>query len=332
MRFERVGQKVPRRALGGGHRALPEMVPSRRGCLLFFPSAERFSLHAVVEAFRGVRGEEVSVGSAVVVRSPPSRPTTTLARATLASFVPMLAARPTRLSAASALVLAALCLSLAVAEARVEVRPVSSTVVLDNFSVRRFKRRAVQRDFCRAFTDVIGLEERVRSAPLEADIAARETATATATATARLARPFRFSLFREQKKKPKNPNLPLTSPPPPPYFCAVLQDSPRLPSVPHVFRELRRPLRHLRPQVRLRGLDFRVRQASIRGSRRRAPRPHATQRRVQRCEPRQRRRRRARRRQRRYRGPTGTGESAGTARGSAPGRTGRSRGGRGRGR
>ena len=332
MRFERVGQKVPRRALGGGHRALPEMVPSRRGCLLFFPSAERFSLHAVVEAFRGVRGEEVSVGSAVVVRSPPSRPTTTLARATLASFVPMLAARPTRLSAASALVLAALCLSLAVAEARVEVRPVSSTVVLDNFSVRRFKSRAVQRDFCRAFTDVIGLEERVRSAPLEADIAARETATATATATARLARPFRFSLFREQKKKPKNPNLPLTSPPPPPYFCAVLQDSPRLPSVPHVFRELRRPLRHLRPQVRLRGLDVRVRQASIRGSRRRAPRPHATQRRVQRREPRQRRRRRARRRQRRYRGPTGTGESAGTARGSAPGRTGRSRGGRGRGR
>ena len=173
----------------------------------------------------------------------------------------MLAARPTRLSAASALVLAALCLSLAVAEARVEVRPVSSTVVLDNFSVRRFKSRAVQRDFCRAFTDVIGLEERVRSAPLEADIAARETATATtATATARLARPFRFSLFREQKKKTKKPEfLPLTSPPPPSYFCAVLQDSPRLPSVPHVFRELRRPLRHLRPQVRLRGLDVRVR-------------------------------------------------------------------------
>jgi len=56
----------------------------------------------------------------------------------------------------------ALALTLApVAEARVQVRPVEQTVVLDLFSPSDFNDLGVQRDFCRAFTASIDLDERV---------------------------------------------------------------------------------------------------------------------------------------------------------------------------
>jgi hypothetical protein len=62
------------------------------------------------------------------------------------------------------LFLAALALLLACAipvDATVRVRPVESTVVLQGVGVRSFKSRNVQRDFCRAFTKSIALNERV---------------------------------------------------------------------------------------------------------------------------------------------------------------------------
>lgn len=71
--------------------------------------------------------------------------------------------RSARLSSPS-IVLAALALALACvpAEATVRVRPVESTVVLEGVVVRDFRSRALQLDFCRAFTGVIGLDARVR--------------------------------------------------------------------------------------------------------------------------------------------------------------------------
>jgi len=48
-----------------------------------------------------------------------------------------------------------------VAEARVQVRPVESTVVLEGFRPSDFADPAVQRDFCAAFTASIDLDERV---------------------------------------------------------------------------------------------------------------------------------------------------------------------------
>ena len=61
------------------------------------------------------------------------------------------------------LVLTALTLLLACApvDASVRVRPLTSSVVLEGVPARTFRRRAVQRDFCRAWTDTIGLNERV---------------------------------------------------------------------------------------------------------------------------------------------------------------------------
>ncbi len=50
---------------------------------------------------------------------------------------------------------------------KVKVRPVKSKVLLEGISVKVFKSRDVQRDFCRSFTDSIGLDEKVcaREAP-----------------------------------------------------------------------------------------------------------------------------------------------------------------------
>ena len=60
---------------------------------------------------------------------------------------------------AAALLLAATLVT--VAEARVQVRPVESTVVLDGFRPSDFADPDVQRDFCAAFTASIDLDERV---------------------------------------------------------------------------------------------------------------------------------------------------------------------------
>lgn len=60
---------------------------------------------------------------------------------------------------AAALLLAATLVT--VAEARVQVRPVESTVVLEGFRPSDFADPAVQRDFCAAFTASIDLDERV---------------------------------------------------------------------------------------------------------------------------------------------------------------------------
>lgn len=60
---------------------------------------------------------------------------------------------------AAALLLAATLVT--VAEARVQVRPVESTVVLEGFRPSDFTDPAVQRDFCAAFTASIDLDERV---------------------------------------------------------------------------------------------------------------------------------------------------------------------------
>jgi len=50
---------------------------------------------------------------------------------------------------------------------KVKVRPVKSKVRLEGISVKVFESRDVQRDFCRSFTDSIGLDEKVcaREAP-----------------------------------------------------------------------------------------------------------------------------------------------------------------------
>ena len=50
---------------------------------------------------------------------------------------------------------------------KVKVRPVKSKILLEGISVKVFKSRDVQRDFCRSFTDSIGLDEKVcaREAP-----------------------------------------------------------------------------------------------------------------------------------------------------------------------
>lgn len=62
------------------------------------------------------------------------------------------------------LLLAAVTLLLACApvDAAVRVRPLTSVVVLQGVPARTFRSRNVQRDFCRAWTDSIGLDERVR--------------------------------------------------------------------------------------------------------------------------------------------------------------------------
>ena len=60
---------------------------------------------------------------------------------------------------AAALLLAATLVT--VAEARVQVRPVESTVVLEGFRPSDFADPGVQRDFCAAFTASIDLDERV---------------------------------------------------------------------------------------------------------------------------------------------------------------------------
>ena len=67
--------------------------------------------------------------------------------------------RPSPALAAVALLLAATFAT--VAEARVQVRPVESTVVLDGFRPSDFADPGVQRDFCAAFTASIDLDERV---------------------------------------------------------------------------------------------------------------------------------------------------------------------------
>ena len=67
--------------------------------------------------------------------------------------------RPSPALAAVALLLAATFAT--VAEARVQVRPVESTVVLEGFRPSDFADPAVQRDFCAAFTASIDLDERV---------------------------------------------------------------------------------------------------------------------------------------------------------------------------
>lgn len=56
----------------------------------------------------------------------------------------------------------ALLLACAPVDAAVRVRPVTSLVVLDGVPARTFRRRDVRRDFCRAWTNTIGLDEKVR--------------------------------------------------------------------------------------------------------------------------------------------------------------------------
>ena len=60
------------------------------------------------------------------------------------------------------LTVVALLLACAPVDAAVRVRPVTSLVVLDGVPARTFRRRDVQRDFCRAWTNTIGLDEKVR--------------------------------------------------------------------------------------------------------------------------------------------------------------------------
>ena len=87
--------------------------------------------------------------------------------------LPLSTARPTRASrtdmrssryspAMLSLTVVALLLACAPVDAAVRVRPVTSLVVLDGVPARTFRRRDVQRDFCRAWTNTIGLDEKVR--------------------------------------------------------------------------------------------------------------------------------------------------------------------------
>ena len=87
--------------------------------------------------------------------------------------LPLSTARPTRASrtdmrssryspAMLSLTAVALLLACAPVDAAVRVRPVTSLVVLDGVPARTFRRRDVRRDFCRAWTNTIGLDEKVR--------------------------------------------------------------------------------------------------------------------------------------------------------------------------
>ena len=87
--------------------------------------------------------------------------------------LPLSTARPTRASRTDmrssryspvmlSLTAVALLLACAPVDAAVRVRPVTSLVVLDGVPARTFRRRDVRRDFCRAWTSTIGLDEKVR--------------------------------------------------------------------------------------------------------------------------------------------------------------------------
>lgn len=144
----RVGQQVPLdpRRLRHGARATSSVgtrTPLQR--------------QKTCRAFSSGRAE-TRVSGETTTRGRPTRHSR--ARATLRSDPFM---RPARLSSPS-IVLAALALALACvpAEATVRVRPVESTVILEGVVVRDFRSRALQLDFCRAFTGVIDLDARVR--------------------------------------------------------------------------------------------------------------------------------------------------------------------------
>ena len=93
------------------------------------------------------------------VTTRPRRLSLSTARHAYASRIEM---RSTRYSPAM-LVLTAVTLLLACGpvDASVRVRPLTTSVVLEGVPARTFRRRAVQRNFCRAWTDTIGLNERV---------------------------------------------------------------------------------------------------------------------------------------------------------------------------
>ena len=145
----RVGQQVPLdpRRLRHGARA-PSSVGTR------IPRQRPKTCRALFSSGRA----ETRVSGETTTRGRPTRHSR--ARATPRSDPFM---RPARLSSPS-IVLAALALALACvpAEATVRVRPVESTVVLEGVVVRDFRSRALQLDFCRAFTGVIDLDARVR--------------------------------------------------------------------------------------------------------------------------------------------------------------------------